>query len=149
MYPDEQVVQFVSQHFIPVRIHVRQQADEWKRIGGRYSVQWTPTILTVDSSGEERDRVEGYLPADGLLAQLELGGAQAAFGSGRFDEAETRFRDLVQHHPNTDAAPEAFYWEGVSRYKATNNPSALEETAKGSGNGFRTARGPRSRSCGG
>ena len=131
MYPDERVVQFVNQHFIPVRIHVRQQADEWKRIGGRYSVQWTPTILVVGSSGEERHRLEGFLPADEFLAQLELGWAKAAFGSARFDEAETRFRDLVQHHPDRDAAPEAFYWAGVSRYKATNDPSALAETAKG------------------
>ena len=130
MYPDERVAEFVNQHFIPVRIHVREQADEWKRVGGRYGVQWTPTILLVDPSGEERHRIEGFLPADDFLAQLELGWAQAAFGAGRFGDAEKRFRGVVERYPNSDSAPEALYWAGVSRYKATNDPSALGETAK-------------------
>jgi hypothetical protein len=130
VYPDERVIRFVNEHFIPVRIHVRQQADEWKRVGGRYSVQWTPTILVVDPTGEERHRVEGFLPVDDFLAQLELGWAHAAFGAGRFEDAEKRFRTIVERHSGTDAAPEALYWAGVSRYKATNDASALQETAK-------------------
>ena len=130
MYPDERVAQFVNEQFIPVRIHVREQADEWKRVGGRYAVQWTPTILVVDPSGEERHRIEGFLPTDDFLAQLGLGWAQAAFGAGRFDEAEKRFRGVVDRHPNADAAPEALYWAGVSRYKGTNDASALADTAK-------------------
>src|SRR2546423_639106 len=32
--------------------------------------------------------------------------------------------------PDTGAAPEALYWAGVARYKATNDPSALEQTAQ-------------------
>jgi hypothetical protein len=130
VYPDERVVRFVNERFIPVRIHVRQQADEWKRVGGRYSVQWTPTILIVDPSGEERHRIEGFLPTDDFLAQLGLGWAHAAFGAGRFEDAEKRFRTVVERHPSGDAAPEALYWAGVSRYKATNDASALQETAK-------------------
>ena len=130
MYPDERVVQFVNQHFVPVRIHVRHQADEWKRVGGQYQVQWTPTVLVIDPSGQERHRLEGFLPTDDFLGQLKLGWAHAAFGVGRFDAAENRFRSVVEQHPNSDAAPEALYWAGVSRYKATNDASALVETAK-------------------
>ena len=129
MYPDERVTQFVNPRFIPIRIHVRDQADEWKRLSGQYNVQWTPTTLVVDSSGVERHRIEGVLPADDFLAQLELGWAHAAFGSGRFDDAEKRFRSVLDQYPNGDAGPEALYWAGVSRYKATNDPSALKETA--------------------
>ena len=130
MYPDERVVQFVNEHFVPVRIHVRQHADEWKRIGGRYGVQWTPTVLVIDPSGEERHRLEGFLPTDDFLAQLKLGWAHGAFAAGRFEDAETRFRTIVEEHANSDAAPEALYWAGVSRYKATNDPTPLMETAK-------------------
>ena len=131
MYTDQRVVRFVNEHFIPVRIHVRDQADEWKRIGGRYGVQWTPTILVINPTGEERHRIEGFLPADDFLAQLELGWAHSAFSAGKFDEAEQRFRAVVERYPNNDVAPEAFYWAGVSRYKGTNDPLALQETAKG------------------
>jgi len=129
VYPDERVAQFVKQHFIPVRIHVRQNADDWKRIGGRYGAQWTPTVLFVDPSGQERHRIEGFLPTEDFLPQLQLGSAHAAFGAGRFDDAEKRFRTVVEQYPNTDAAPEALYWAGVSRYKATSDPAALKDTA--------------------
>ena len=30
----------------------------------------------------------------------------------------------------SDAAPEALYWAGVSKYKASHDPVALKETAK-------------------
>jgi hypothetical protein len=130
VYPDPRVVRFVIDHFIPVRIHVRDQADEWKRLGERYGVQWTPTVLLVDSSGEERHRIEGFLPADDFVAQVELGHAKAAFSAGKFDDAETRYRSVVERYPITDAAPEALYWAGVSRYKRTNDAAALADTAR-------------------
>lgn len=131
MYPDERVARFVTEHFIPVRIHVRDHADQWKRVGGQYGVQWTPTVLVVDPSGEERHRLEGYLPQDDFLAQLQLGRAKVAFAQERFDEAEKRFRMVVDRHADAESAPEAFYWAGVSRYKATNDATALAETARG------------------
>ena len=123
-------MRFVSDHFIPVRIHVRDQAAEYKRQGTRYGVQWTPTVLVVDSSGEERHRIEGFLPADDFLAQLALGRAHAAFGQGRFDEAERRYRAVTEMYPTSEAAAEALYWAGAARYKATGDASALAETAR-------------------
>jgi TolA-binding protein len=131
VYPDSAVASYIDQHFTPVRIHVRDHAAEWKRLGDRFGVQWTPTVLVVDSSGQERHRIEGFLPAEDFLAQLELGRAKAAFGTGQFEEAERRFRAAVDHHPGSEAAPEALYWAGVSRYKRTNDPSALADTARG------------------
>ena len=130
MYPDPRVAGFVLDHFVPVRVHVREQGDEFKRLGARYGVQWTPTILVLDAEGEERHRIEGFLPADDLIPQLMLGLGLAAFAHGDFADAEQHFRELVSDHPNADAAPEAQYWAGVSRYKATNDPSALRETAR-------------------
>ncbi|HKQ40744.1 MAG TPA: hypothetical protein VJ063_21935 [Verrucomicrobiae bacterium] len=31
--------------------------------------------------------------------------------------------------PDSDAAPEALYWQGVSRYKSSGDPTALQQTA--------------------
>ncbi|MGH9331670.1 MAG: thioredoxin fold domain-containing protein [Vicinamibacterales bacterium] len=129
VYPDPRVVQLVEEHFVPVRVHVKEQADDFKRLGARYGAQWTPTILVLDSSGEERHRTEGFLPADDFIAQLVLGLAKSAFARGDFAEAERRFREIVDRYPSTDAAPEALYWAGVARYKATNDPAALAATA--------------------
>jgi TolA-binding protein len=37
---------------------------------------------------------------------------------------------VVEKLPGTEAAAEAMYWAGVSRYKASNDPSALKATAQ-------------------
>lgn len=95
----------------------------------RFGVNWTPTILLLDSSGTERHRIEGFLPADDFLAQLYLGLGQIAFKTGKFDEAEKWFRRVVDELPESDAAAEAQYWAGVARYKATGDGSALGATA--------------------
>jgi hypothetical protein len=129
VYTDPRVVQLVDENFVPVRVHVREQKDDFKRLGAQYGAQWTPTILMLDSSGEERHRVEGFLPADDFIPQLMLGLARIAFHAGDFALAERRFQEIVDKYPSSDAAPEALYWIGVSRYKATGDPAPLAATA--------------------
>lgn len=130
MYSSPRVAQFIGDHFVPVRIHVREQAAEWKRLGERFGVEWTPTILIVAPTGEERHRIEGFLPVDDFLGQVALGLAKAAFSSGQFADAEQRFRRVVDEYPSTESAPEALYWAGVARYKATSDAAALGDTAQ-------------------
>lgn len=130
MYPDERVTRFIRDSFIPARLHVREQADEFRRFGERFGAQWTPTILVIDSGGTERHRVEGFLPADDLLPQLALGLGHSAFARGDWGKAEHRFQAVVDRHPTSEFAPEARYWAGVARYKATNDAAALTETAR-------------------
>ena len=130
MYPNPEVVRFVNEHFLPVRIHVREHPELWKAVGERFGVQWTPTILVVDASGEERHRIEGFLPVDDVLAQLQFGLARSAFGNGRFTDAEKLFLAVAEKYPNSEAAPEALYWAGVARYKASGDAAALADTAR-------------------
>ena len=130
MYPDERVVRLVTFEFVPIRIHVRDAGDVYSRVSQQLNVQWTPTVLILDEDGIERHRVEGFLPVDDFLAQLKLGLARIAFQRGAFDEAERRFRQVVDEHPQSEAAPEALYWIGVSRYKGRGDASALAETAR-------------------
>lgn len=129
MYPDERVVRFITDHFIPVRVHVRDQASEFQRLGERYGAHWTPTILELAPDGTETHRVEGFVEAPELLAQLTLGLGEAAFKAKNWKEAERHFQDVLTRYPETDSAAEALYWAGVSRYRATNDASALAETA--------------------
>jgi TolA-binding protein len=129
VWPDERVVRFVTENFIPARVHVKDDAEAFKRYGQRYNAQWTPTVLELDPNGEEVYRVEGFLPADDFLAQLMLGRAHMDFKQGKWADAERRFREIVEKLPKSDAAAEAQYWAGVARYKATNDAAALKETA--------------------
>ena len=130
MYTDPQVAQFITDNFIPARAHVKDNQEAFARFGA----EWTPTILIMDKDANERHRIEGFLPADDYLAQLRLGLAHAARSAGDFADAERRYRELSGGEG--DVAAEALYWSGVSRYKATNDASALGETAQAFGERF-------------
>jgi TolA-binding protein len=84
-------------------------------------------VLILDPNGEERYRIEGYLPVAEFRAQLEMGLARVAFMSKDFADAERRYAAVLDRYANTKAAPEALYWKGVSHYKATNDHTVLGE----------------------
>lgn len=130
MYPDPHVAQFIAEHFVPVRVHVRHDADEFKRLGQHFGAEWTPTTLVVDRSGQERHRIEGSLPAGDFIAELALGRGHALFGRGEFAAAARQFEEVMQRHPQSESAPAARYWMGVSKYKETNDAAPLVETAR-------------------
>jgi hypothetical protein len=119
------VSSFLAQHYVPVKVHVKKQGATFERFG----VQWTPVLLVLDPNGKEQHRWEGYLPPDEFLAQLELGVAKATFGTSHWDEAARLFDGLARAHPDTDVAPLAVYYAGVSRYKG-GDASALPATAQ-------------------
>jgi hypothetical protein len=110
---------------VPVKFHIRERKDMFDR----FRAQWTPTQLVVDADGHEIHRIEGFLPIDDFLVQLEMGRARADFSARRYRDAERRFGAIVDRHPGSTEAPEARYWAGVSTYKATDAPQSLRETA--------------------
>jgi hypothetical protein len=130
VYPDPRVVRVIDEHFIPVRVHVKNSAEEYKKLSERYGVEWTPTVLTIDRTGQERHRIEGFLPTEDFLAQLTLGAAHAAFAVGDYKNAVRLFDEISSTSAGTDAGPEAQYWAGVARYKDTGDAAALKETAR-------------------
>ena len=87
-------------------------------------------MLIMDSDGKERWRIEGYLPKDEFRAQLEMGLARIAFMHKQWADAEQRYAQVVEHYPDTAAAPEAVYWRGVSQYKRTNDHTVLGGVAE-------------------
>ena len=129
MYSDPAVARYITDHLEPVRVHVREQRDEYNQLSERFNAQWTPTILILDPEGEEEHRIEGFLPVNDFLSQIELGLAKVAFRRHNYLEAERLYREIVEKFPSTDAAPEAQYWAGVSKYKGNGDASALAATA--------------------
>src|SRR5262245_65406477 len=86
--------------------------------------------MVFDPSGKERYRFEGYLPPDDFLGQLEFGLARSTFAAEKWGEAEKEFLEIAETHPRSEAAPEAVYWAGVSRYKASHDAAALADAAR-------------------
>ena len=117
---------FINGNFIPVKIHIKEQPKTFERFGA----QWTPTIQILDPDGSKRHQFEGFLPSDDFLAQLKIGLAHSAFARQQWKEAESRYEDIVKALPSTDAAAEALYWLGVSRYKDSGDGAFLQQTAE-------------------
>ena len=114
----------ITETFVPVKVQIQEQPQVFER----FNANWTPTQIILDADGKERYRVEGFLPADDLIAQLSLGLARLGFEEKKYSEAEKRFNGVCIQYPNAGVAPEACYWAGVAAYKATNNAEKLRET---------------------
>jgi hypothetical protein len=112
-----------------VRVHVREQADDFKRLGEVHHALWTPTIIELDPDGTEQHRVEGFLPADELLAQLTMGLGHGAFRRRDWQGALQRFTEVLKMQPDSEMGAEAAYWSGVARYKS-GDTGALSDTAR-------------------
>jgi TolA-binding protein len=56
-----------------------------------------------------------------------LGLGRVAFMNKQWADAERKYAEVLEKYPNSKAAPEALYWKGVSRYKATNDHTVLSD----------------------
>jgi outer membrane protein assembly factor BamD (BamD/ComL family) len=83
----------------------------------------------MDPEGNERRRLEGYLPRDEFQAYLELGLARVAFMQKDWATAEAHFENVLDKFPNSKLVPEAVYYKGVSRYSASHDSGELAKTA--------------------
>jgi hypothetical protein len=126
VYPDPRVAEFITSNFVPVKLHIKEQPGMWNR----FNIRWTPTILVLSPDGKEQRRVEGYLPADELLGQLELGLGYWAVNRKDWTTAERQFKRAVDEYPDTDAGPEGLYWAGVARYSASHSGEELKELGR-------------------
>jgi thioredoxin-related protein len=125
-YADDEVSTFINETFLPVEAHIKEHPVYFHR----FDAVWTPTVLIMDSSGKERWRIEGYLPKNEFGSQLEMGLARISFMDKQWADAEQRYAQVMERYSETAAAPEAVYWSGVSRYKRTNDHTALGQVAE-------------------
>lgn len=95
----------------------------------RFDAVWTPTVLIMDPNGEERSRLEGYLPREEFRAHLEMGLGRVAFMKKDWANAEQHFKRVADEFPDSKFAPQALYYRGVSRYSASHEGSELGNTA--------------------
>ena len=83
----------------------------------------------MDSEGNERWRLEGYLPKDEFRVYLELGLARVAFMKKDWGAAETHYSKVIDQHPDSKFVPEAIYYKSVCRYSASHDSGELANTA--------------------
>src|SRR5262245_20645677 len=120
-YPDNRVASYVSQHFIPTKVHVKEKPD----IAAAYDVIWTPNVVVSDDAGKAHYRIEGYLPPEDFTAQLALAMGRYQLERQQFSRAIHHFDEVAQRHRGTDAGAQALYWLGVANYKNSKDPAQL------------------------
>lgn len=82
-------------------------------------------MVILDKSGKERFRIEGYLPREEFVTQLEMALGRVAFINKQWAEAEDRYNAVTAHHAESPSVPEAMYWAAVSHYKKTQDHTVL------------------------
>jgi outer membrane protein assembly factor BamD (BamD/ComL family) len=69
----------------------------------------------------------GFFAPDDLIATLTLGKGHWCLGTEQFPEARAMFEEVLACYPDTEAAAEAIFFGGVTRYKISHDPKALRE----------------------
>lgn len=121
-YPNPDVCAMVEGNFVPVQFEVSNQ-----EMVNRFGVKWTPTLIVLDPDEREHHRFTGYLPPEDFIAQIMLGRGKAEFDLDHFDQAIQCFHEIASRYPKADAAPEAEYYLGVAKYKASHDPKELKK----------------------
>jgi hypothetical protein len=121
-YPDEHVIEFMNEHIVPVRVNISSEP-----LPQQFNVQWTPTLVLLDTEQKEHHRIVGWLATEELIASLLLGIGKSQLDHGELSTAATTLDRLLADYAATDAAPEAQYLRGVVAFKETGDLQALKE----------------------
>jgi thioredoxin-related protein len=124
-YPHPTVSAFFAKQLVPVRVLISSQP-----LPKQFKVQWTPTLVTLDETGEEHHRTVGFLSPEELVPSLMLGIGKSYFDREMFGESEKMLEQLLAAYPKSDAAPEVTYYRGVGRYKHTHKTEELKKTVE-------------------
>jgi TolA-binding protein len=123
-YPNDEVARFLHERVIPVRL----QIDRNKELARRYGARWTPGLIWLDEQGQKHhDNVGFFEPAE-LLAETTYGCARVAIGKGEWDRGRQLLSEVVDHWPESFAAPAALYWLGAAGKMATGDSNLLLST---------------------
>ena len=64
----ERVYTLLNDYFIPIKIDL----DSEKKLARKYKVRGIPSLLFLDNQGKMLKRIDGYVPADNLIAALKF-----------------------------------------------------------------------------
>lgn len=122
-FPTTYVIRFIEKRMVPVRL-------AWNEgpLATDFNVKWTPTLIILDRHGKEHHRTVGFLSAEELIPSLLLGLAKVDFDEERYEEALLHLAELLSAYPQSNASPEAIYFQGVCRYKKKPDPTLLKKT---------------------
>lgn len=116
-YPNAQVADFVSEHFVAIKFNVKEPHPDFKEALGRGKVLWAPLLVFLDGRGSELRRYVGFLPPDEFLAELRLVLGLSEMTHANFAAAVGWLEGAAELFPAASAAPEALFWAAAAGYR--------------------------------
>jgi hypothetical protein len=116
-YPNAQVAEFVSEHFVAIKFNVKEPHPDFKEALGRGKVLWAPLLVFLDGRGSEPRRYVGFLPPDEFLAELRLVLGLSEMTHANFEAALRWLEGAAELFPAASAAPEALFWAAAAGYR--------------------------------
>ncbi len=124
-YPAKEVVKFVNNYLIPLRINAKDQATNED-----YNHFWTPTLAVLNIEGDQLQQAIGFLGVDDFITSMLLGIAKVHIDAGEYDMAIIPLKSLQETFQKSRDVPEAIFFSGVTLYKESNDPGKLKEAYK-------------------
>jgi len=124
-YPHAQVAEFVSEHFVALKINLKERHPDFKDVVGRAKALWSPLHVYLDGRGNELRRNIGYLAPEEFLAELHLVLGLSALMRSAIDESIGWFEGVAATYPRALAAPEALYWAAAAAYRSGGIPAVV------------------------
>ena len=70
MYSNPKVAQFVMEHMIPLRLHAKNNPDEFQRVGKLLGVESAATAVVVKPPTTVIERIEGFVTPEEFLRRV-------------------------------------------------------------------------------
>ena len=121
-----EVIEAIESNCVPIMMEVTEDQS----MVAKYKIEWTPTFIVADENGIELERWVGYLPAEDFISQLYLSEGLGLFHTEKYHDAEGMFETLLRKNANSEMAPEAKYFHGVSCFKEKGDVNDLKDTSK-------------------
>ena len=118
-YPDEKVAGLLGEHFASLKINMFDRHPDFKAAIGASKVMWAPAMIFTDATGRELRRYIGWLPVDSFVAELQFVRAMFEINRNQFAAAADLLTEVVDSAGDSDVAAEAMYWQGISRFFAS------------------------------
>jgi len=122
-YPNNDVASYINKHFVPVQLNQSQNRNFFE--GNK--IFWTPTLTVCDQQGQEQYRWVGYLPPEEFLPKVKLAHAWLAMLSQEWIKAADILNEVASIHSKSLVAPDALYWLGVAKWKASRDFTDLSK----------------------
>lgn len=119
-YPDPNVVEEVSRHFVPVRLVSADHVE----ISRKFNIRWLPGVVVTDADERPHHSSVGWLSPKDLQVELVFGRAMAAMTRKQYPEADGLFQKLVEGYPGHERAVDGWYWWGINTYRCMKDMKA-------------------------